>query len=103
MAKINGFSEKEIINLLRWGIEVAGDGGMSPWNDGEYEACVEYLNELESKLKARYTMECFNCGELFQYTDEDVELLEKTFASACNEEYKPSYIIFAMIYDELAN
>ena len=74
MAKIKGFSEEEkIINLLRRGIELAGDGGISPWDDGEYEACVEYLNDLESKLKARYTMECFNCGELFQYTDEDVE------------------------------
>lgn len=73
MANINGFTEAEIIRLLRMGIELAGDGGMSPWNDGEYEACVEYLNELESRLKARYTMECFNCGELFQYTDEDIQ------------------------------
>ena len=74
MANINGFTkEAEIIRLLRMGIELAGDGGMSPWEDGEYEACVEYLNELESRLKARYTMECFNCGETFQYTDEDIQ------------------------------
>ena len=57
MVKINGFSEGEIINLLRIGIELAGDGGISPLDDGEYEACVEYLNELESNLKARYTDE----------------------------------------------
>lgn len=62
MVNINGFTEAEIIRLLRMGLELAGDGGISPWNDGEYEACVEYLNELESRLKARYTMECFNCG-----------------------------------------
>lgn len=30
---INGFSEGEIINLLRRGIELAGDGGISPWDD----------------------------------------------------------------------
>ena len=70
---INGFSEEKIISLLRYGIDLAGDGGISPCGEGEYEACVEYLNELESKLKARYTIECFNCGELFQYTDEDVK------------------------------
>ena len=62
MVNINGFTEAEIIRLLRMGLELAGDGGISPWNDDEYEACVEYLNELESRLKARYTMECFNCG-----------------------------------------
>lgn len=74
MANINGFTkEAEIIRLLRMGLELAGDGGISPWNDGEYEACVEYLNELESRLKAKYTMECFNCGETFQYTDEDIQ------------------------------
>lgn len=73
MVNINGFTEAEIIRLLRMGLELAGDGGISPWNDGEYEACVEYLNELESRLKARYTMECFNCGETFQYTDEDIQ------------------------------
>ena len=73
MANINGVKEAEIIRLLRMGLELAGDGGISPWNDGEYEACVVYLNELESRLKARYTMECFNCGETFQYTDEDIQ------------------------------
>ena len=70
---INGFSEATIIKLLRYSLDIAGDGGITPWNDGEYEACVEYLNDLENKLKARYTMECFNCGELFKYTDEDIK------------------------------
>ena len=55
----------------------------------EIEKCLKFIDETVSNKKT--------------YTDEDVELLEKTFASACNEEYKPSYIIFAMIYDELAN
>jgi hypothetical protein len=62
---INGFSEATIIKLLRYSLDIAGDGGITPWNDGEYEACVEYLNDLENKLKARYTMECFNCENYF--------------------------------------
>lgn len=38
-----------------------------------------------------------------EYTDETIELLEKTINLATREEYKPSYIIFAMIYEELEN
>ena len=73
MIEINGFTEADIISSLRMGVELAGDGGCSPWAKGEYEACMKYLDELESQLKARYTMECFNCGETFQYTDEDIQ------------------------------
>ena len=50
MMNINGFTEADIIRLLRMGIELAGDGGISPWGDGEYEACKEYLNILESRI-----------------------------------------------------
>ena len=71
MKKINGFTEAEIISSLRLSVVSAMDEGYL--SENEYGACVEYLNELESQLKARYTMECFNCGETFQYTDEDIQ------------------------------
>lgn len=47
---INGFSEEKVISLLRFGLDLVGDGGISPWCDGEYEACQKYLDMLESKL-----------------------------------------------------
>ena len=53
MKKINGFTEAEIISSLRMGVELAGDGGCSPWATGEYEACMKYLDELESRLKSK--------------------------------------------------
>ena len=73
MIKINGFTEAEIIRLLRMGLELAGDGGISPWNDGEYEACMKYLDELESKLSIKNTVKCYECDEIVHHTDEDIE------------------------------
>ncbi len=70
---INGFSEEKVISLLRLGLDLAGDGGISPWNDGEYEACREYLDMLESKLSIKNTVECYECDEIVHYTDEDIE------------------------------
>ena len=35
MMEINGFSESQLINLLRLAIDLAGDGGCSPWTDIE--------------------------------------------------------------------
>lgn len=52
MIEINGFTEADIISSLRMGVELAGDGGCSPWAEGEYEACMKYLDELESRLKS---------------------------------------------------
>ena len=33
MVEINGFSETQLINLFRLAIDLAGDGGCSPWTD----------------------------------------------------------------------
>lgn len=73
MANINGFTEAEIIRLLRLGLELAGDGGTSPWNEGEYEACSEYLNMLEHNLNAKNSVECYECHEIVHYTDTDID------------------------------
>ena len=56
---INGFSEATIIGLLRFSLDMAGDGGITPWNDGEYEACIEYLDMLEHNLNAKNSVECY--------------------------------------------
>ena len=61
MKKINGFTEADIITSLRLVIDLAGDGGCSPWRDGEYEACIEYLDELKSRLESKYSVECCEC------------------------------------------
>lgn len=37
------------------------------------------------------------------YSEEEVSSLEKVIGLASREEYKPSYIIFSMIYEELQN
>lgn len=70
---INGFSEEKVISLLRFGLDLAGDGGISPWCDGEYEACQKYLDMLESKLGIKNTVECYECDKIVHYTDEDIE------------------------------
>lgn len=49
MIEINGFSESQLINLLRLAIDLAGDGGFSPWTDVEEKTMKEYLDYLETK------------------------------------------------------
>ena len=39
--------KKKIINLLRTAIELAGDGGPSPFNDKEYDEMFVLLNLVE--------------------------------------------------------
>ena len=39
----------QIINLLRFAVEVAGDGGMQPFTDEEYEAMYNFLEELRNQ------------------------------------------------------
>ena len=46
MMEINGFSEIQIIGLLRLAIELAGDGGFSPWTNLEEKTMREYLDYL---------------------------------------------------------
>ena len=48
--EINGFSEIQIIGLLRLAIELAGDGGFSPWTNLEEKTMREYLDYLESHM-----------------------------------------------------
>lgn len=48
--EINGFSESQIIGLLRIAIELAGDGGCNPWTNLEETAMREYLDYLESRM-----------------------------------------------------
>ena len=38
---------KKIISLLRTAIELAGDGGPSPFTNKEYDAMNKFLNDLE--------------------------------------------------------
>ena len=73
MIEINGFTEADIISSLRMGVELAGDGGCSPWAKGEYEACMKYLDELESRLKSKNSVECWECDTIFHYTDSDID------------------------------
>lgn len=48
--EINGFSESQIIGLLRIAIELAGDGGCNPWTLEEEVSMREYLDYLESRM-----------------------------------------------------
>ena len=48
--EINGFSESQIIGLLRIAIELAGDGGCNPWTSLEETTMREYLDYLESHM-----------------------------------------------------
>ena len=50
MIEINGFSELQLIGLLRLAIELAGDGGFSPWTNIEEKTMREYLDYLESRM-----------------------------------------------------
>jgi len=49
MMEINGFSELQLIGLLRIAIELAGDGGCNPWTNLEETTMREYLDYLESR------------------------------------------------------
>lgn len=41
-------TREEIINCLDLAIQLAGDGGPSPFTDEEYDAMYEFLNELRN-------------------------------------------------------
>ena len=50
MMEINGFSESQLIGLLRIAIELAGDGGCNPGTNLEEKTMREYLDYLESHM-----------------------------------------------------
>lgn len=41
-------TREEIINCLDLAIQLAGDGGPTPFDDEEYAAMYEFLNELRN-------------------------------------------------------
>ena len=71
MRKINGFTEAEIISSLRLSVVSAMDEGSL--SENEYGACWEYLDELESRLKSKNSVECWECDTIFHYTDSDID------------------------------
>lgn len=71
MKKINGFTEAEIISSLRLSVVSAMDEGYL--SENEYGACCEYLDELESRLKSKNSVECWECDTIFHYTDSDID------------------------------
>lgn len=50
MMEINGFSESQLIGLLRLAIELVGDGGYNPWTHEEEVSMREYLDYLEARM-----------------------------------------------------
>lgn len=50
MMEINGFSESQLIGLLRLAIELAGDGGYNSWTLEEEVSMREYLDYLEARM-----------------------------------------------------
>ena len=71
MKKINGFTEAEIISSLRLSVVSAMDEGSL--SENEYGACCEYLDELESRLKSKNSVECWECDTIFHCTDSDID------------------------------
>lgn len=71
MRKINGFTEADIISSLRLSVVSAMDEGSL--SENEYGACCEYLDELESRLKSKNSVECWECDTIFHYTDSDID------------------------------
>lgn len=47
-------TDLEIIDLIGLGIELAGDGGISPFTDEEYNAMTTFLN----RLRRQYNYNC---------------------------------------------
>ena len=50
----NAMADLEIIDLIGLGIELAGDGGISPFTDEEYNAMTTFLN----RLRRQYNYNC---------------------------------------------
>ena len=50
----NAMTDLEIIDLIGLGIELAGDGSISPFTDEEYNAMTTFLN----RLRRQYNYNC---------------------------------------------
>lgn len=44
-------TDLEIIDLIGCAIELAGDGGLSPFTNDEYNAMDDFLNRLRNQYK----------------------------------------------------
>lgn len=44
-------NDLDVINLIDTAIELAGDGGSSPFSDDEYNAIDGFLNRLRNQYK----------------------------------------------------
>lgn len=42
-------TNQQIIQLIRFAIEVAGDGGIQPFDDEEYTAMYDFLDKIEKR------------------------------------------------------
>ena len=50
-------TREETINLIRFAIEVAGDGGMQPFTEEEYKQMYDFLDELSENQSSQIAME----------------------------------------------
>lgn len=46
-------TELQIINLIDEAIQLAGDGGPSPFTDEEYREIYRYLNDLKHNIEIK--------------------------------------------------
>ena len=46
-------TELQIINLLDLAIQLAGDGGLSPFTDEEYREMYRYINDLKRNIEIK--------------------------------------------------
>ena len=46
---LQDLGEKRMFDLIGLGIELAGDGGISPFTDEEYNEMVNFLNRLREQ------------------------------------------------------
>lgn len=46
-------TELQIINLIDEAIQLAGDGGTSPFTDEEYREMYRYLNDLKRNIEIK--------------------------------------------------
>ena len=46
-------TELQIINLIDEAIQLAGDGGTSPFTDEEYSEMYRYLNDLKRNIEIK--------------------------------------------------
>ena len=46
-------TDTTIINMLRMAIDLAGDGGPTPFSDEEYEEMNKFLDKIENEVNTK--------------------------------------------------